>query len=168
MKFALALTSSLLTALALTSAANADSYTDLIGKSARAIVAENWRAGLSAARDVLDMPNLTAVQRAEALTHLCIHLTQIGRAGDAVRACDESIALNGSDWGAYVNRGNAHAANGNRIAATSDYRKAKDLNPAAAVTDIAESMKRETPFAFGRPSETTDPQQAQGEQRLAE
>lgn len=168
MKFALVLTSSLLASLSVVGAAKADTYSTLLDKSARAIVAEKWRAGLAATRELLDMPNLTAAQRAEGLTHLCIHLTQVGRTEHAMRACNESIALNGSDWGAYVNRGNAHSAMGNHIAAKADYRKAKELNPTTETIEIAESMKSDTPFIFGRPSGGAATQQALGEQRLAE
>ncbi|MGE3334106.1 MAG: tetratricopeptide repeat protein [Rhodospirillaceae bacterium] len=168
MKFALVLTSSLLASLSFVSVAKADSYSGLLDKSARAIVAEKWRAGLAATRELLDTPNLTAAQRAEGLTHLCIHLTQIGRSEHALRACNESIALNGGDWGAYVNRGNAHSALGNRIAAKADYRKAKELNPTAETVEIAESMLSETPYIFARPPAGAGTQQALGEQRLAE
>ncbi len=168
MKFALVLTSSMLASLSIVSAAKADAASDLLDKSARAIVAEKWRAGLAATREFLDTPNLTADQRAAGFTHLCIHLTQIGRTDHALRACNESIALNGGDWGAYVNRGNAHSAMGNRIAAKADYRKARELNPAAETVEIAESMMSETPYIFARPKAGAGTQQALGEQRLAE
>ncbi|MGE3475879.1 MAG: hypothetical protein AB7H70_08730 [Rhodospirillaceae bacterium] len=168
MKFALVLSSSLLASLSVVSAAKADTYSGLLDKSARAIVAEKWRAGLAAARELLDMPNLSTAQRAEGLTHLCIHLTQIGRTEHALRACNESIALNPGGWGAYVNRGNAHSAMGNRIAAKADYRKARHLNPTAETIEIAESMMSETPYIFARPSPGAGTQQALGEQRLAE
>jgi tetratricopeptide (TPR) repeat protein len=168
MKFALVLSSSLLASLSVVGAAKADTYSDLLDKSARAIVAEKWRAGLAATRELLDTPNLTTKQRAEGLTHLCIHLTQIGRVEHALRACNESIAFNDSEWGAYVNRGNAHSAMGNRIAAKADYRKAKELNPTTETVEIAESMMKETPYIFGRPSVSAGTQQALGEQRLAE
>lgn len=168
MKFALVLTSSLLASLSVVSAAKADTYADLLGKSARAIVAEKWRAGLKATRELLDMPNLSAAQRAEGLTHLCIHLTQIGRTEHALRACNESIALNPGGWGAYVNRGNAQSAMGNRIAAKADYRKARELNPTAETVEIAESMMSETPYIFARPPAGAGTQQALDEQRLAE
>ncbi|MCA0202283.1 MAG: hypothetical protein LCH56_15865 [Proteobacteria bacterium] len=168
MKFALVLTSSLLASLSVVSAAQADTTSGLLDKSARAIVAEKWRTGLAATRELLDTPNLTTEQRAAGLTHLCIHLTQIGRTEHALRACDESIALNGADWGAYVNRGNVHSAMGNRIAAKADYKKAKELNPTTETVEIAESMMKETPYIFGRPAVDAGTQQALGEQRLAE
>jgi Flp pilus assembly protein TadD len=168
MKIALVLTTSLLASLSVVGAAKADTYSELLDKSARAIVAEKWRTGLAATRELLDTPNLTAEQRAEGLTHLCIHLTQIGRTAHALRACNESIALNDSDWGAYVNRGNAHSAMGHRIAAKTDYRTAKELNPTAETIEIAESMMDETPYIFARPTMGIGTQQALGEQRLAE
>lgn len=168
MKIALVATTALLASLSFVSAAKADTYSDLLDKSARAIVAEKWRAGLSATRDLLELPNLTSVQRAEGLTHLCIHLTQMGRTDHALRACDQSIALNASDWGAYVNRGNAHSAIGQRIAAKADYRKAKELNPTAETIEIAESMAADTPYIFSRPVAGAGTQQALGEQRFAE
>lgn len=159
---------SLLVSVSVTSIAKAETYTELLDKSAQAIVAEKWRMGLSATRQLLDMPYLTSEQRAEGLTHLCIHLTQIGRTLQAKRACDESIALNASDWGAYVNRGNALSAMGYRIAAKADYRKAKELNPTAEAITVAEAMQDATPYVFGAPPAGSGVQQAQGGQLLAE
>lgn len=160
--------SSLLVSLSAISAAHAETYTELLDKSAKAIIAEEWRTGLAATRDMLELPYLTTEQRASGFTHLCIHLTQIGRATEALRACNQSIALNANDWGAYVNRGNALSALGFRIAAKADYRKAKAMNPTSEAVTVAADMQPETPYVFTRPPYAGSVQQAQGEQILAE
>lgn len=167
MKFVAALTT-LLVSFSAVSAANADTYTKLLDTSSQAIVAAKYRTGLAATRELLELPNLTAEQKAAGLNHLCIHLSQIGRTSQALRACNESIALNASDWGVYVNRGNALSAAGFRIAAKASYRKAEELNPAAGTIEVAESMQRETPYVFGRPMGGAGVQQAQDKQVLAE
>jgi tetratricopeptide (TPR) repeat protein len=150
------------------SSAQAETYTDLLDKSATAIIAEKWRTGLVHTRALLDLPGLTPSQRASGLTHLCVQLTQLGRTRDALRACNETIALNPNDWGAYINRGNALSAMGRRIAAKADYRKAAELNPTTEAVDVAESLRPETPYVLGRAPYGTGLQQAQGEQLLAE
>lgn len=159
---------SLLISASVTSAARAETYSELLHKSAAAMMAEEWRTALSHTRELLALPYLTGEQRAAGLTHLCVQLTQVGRTGEALRACNASIALNAKDWGAYVNRGNALSALGYRTAAKADYRKAKELNPTSQAVDVAADMQPATPYVFTRPAYGGGVQQAQGEQLLAE
>lgn len=158
----------LLVSFSAVSAAHADTYTTLLDKSSQAIVSEKWRTGLAATRDLLELPNLTSEQKAAGLNHLCIHLSQIGRTSQAIRACNESIALNASDWGVHINQGNALSAAGFRIAAKASYSMAEELNPTSPMIEVAESMQPETPYVFGRPMLGAGVQQAQDKQVLAE
>jgi tetratricopeptide (TPR) repeat protein len=158
----------LLVSFSAVSAAQADTYSNLLDKSSQAIISEKWRTGLAATRDLLALPDLTSAQKAVGLNHLCIHLSQVGRTAQAIHACNASIALDASDWGVHVNKGNALSAAGFRIAAKASYRKAEELNPTNSMIEVAESMQPQTPYAFGRPMMGAGVQQAQDKQVLAE
>lgn len=168
-------TTTVLAAAALTGAllasaapARAETYAQLLDRSAAAIVAEDFRTGLVHSRDLVALPHLTRTQQAVAYTHLCINLSQIGRSTEALRACDEAVARDAGAWGAYVNRGNVRSAVGDRLAARADYRKAKSLSPSQPAVDVAATLQARTPYVFFRPAAGIATQQAQGEQVLAE
>jgi hypothetical protein len=82
----------LLLCAAATASARAETYGQLLDKSRKAMMSEDWRAGLAHTRAMLDLPALSREQLAGGLAHLCIHLTQLDRAAEAQAACNESIA----------------------------------------------------------------------------
>ncbi len=90
MKIAAGLAALLLCAAA--SSAQAETYTQLLDKSTKAMMSADWRTGLRHARTLLDLPDLGREERGAGLAHLCIHLTQLGRADEAQGACNEISA----------------------------------------------------------------------------
>jgi hypothetical protein len=90
MKIAAAFATFLVCAAA--SSAQAETYNQLLDKSAKAMRSADWRGGLRHARALLDLPDLGRDERGAGLAHLCIHLTQLGQADEAQAACNETIA----------------------------------------------------------------------------
>jgi len=168
MKNITALAAALLASAVSVSSANAETYVELLDRSSKAIVAQQFRAGLAVSREMVALPYLTRAQQAVAYNHLCINLSQIGRTSDALRACNQAVALDDKAYGSYVNRGNVLSALGYRPAARADYRVAKQLSPTAKAVNVAATLQSETPYVFLRPAGGASTQQAQNPQGFAE
>ena len=109
----------------------------LLGQSAEAATAADWRLGDSISRQMLALPDLTRVQTAAGLSHLCVHLINLAEFDSAHLACRRSIAADLTAWGGYLNRGHLYYARGDLGQARIDYKRAQTLNPAAPVFDMA-------------------------------
>lgn len=73
--------------------------------------------------------NITARERTATFNSICAVENILGNAEAAIDACDAAIKADKAYWKAYVNRGNARAALGNREGAIEDYCRANELNP---------------------------------------
>lgn len=160
-KIAAVTVSLLISAFSVSSAmAETASFTTLLDKSAKAMSEKDWPEGLAASRQLVALPYLTKANEAVAYTHLCINLSQMGRIRQALRACDQAVALDPEAWGAYINRGNVLLSSGYRLAARADFRRADELKPAGAIVETAAPMQKETAYVFMRPAINAAPQQA--------
>ncbi|MCJ9429537.1 hypothetical protein [Kordiimonas marina] len=73
--------------------------------------------------------NLTDAERVSAHNSLCAAEFSLGHYGAAKKACTAAIKADRGYWKAYVNRGNAQRALGDKEAALADYCAAHALEP---------------------------------------
>lgn len=73
--------------------------------------------------------NLTAEERTMAFNSICAAEFVLGNAEAAAEACTAAIEGDGRYWKAFVNRGNARKALGDKEGAIADYCRARDLRP---------------------------------------
>ncbi|WP_420429474.1 hypothetical protein [Kordiimonas sp.] len=73
--------------------------------------------------------DLTAKERTMAFNSICAAEFVLGNAEAAAEACTAAIEGDNGYWKAFVNRGNARKALGDREGAIADYCRAHDLRP---------------------------------------
>jgi len=111
--------------------------TALLSESATAALNADWQRGASLSRRLLSTPDLSSEIAAAGWSHLCVHLTNLADFGNAMVACNKSVALEPASWGNYMNRANLYVARNEMPQARSDYNRAKALNPSASVLEQA-------------------------------
>ena len=73
--------------------------------------------------------DLTSAERTMAFNSICAAEFVLGNAEAAAEACTAAIEGDGRYWKAFVNRGNARKALGDKEGAIADYCRAHDLRP---------------------------------------
>jgi tetratricopeptide (TPR) repeat protein len=139
-----ALTAALVLA-AFSAQAGATASSQLLNRSAKAMMSEDWYTGSLASRKALGLPNLNTWETMAALNNLCIFQTKLGLFKEALVTCTKSVERGPDQWANYINRANLLAMTGDARGAKADYARAKELNPTSPDLRPSRLMKPVTP-----------------------
>lgn len=145
----------ILSTIAVAHAERPATFTELLSQSTAAAVDGDWRMGESYSRRLIALPGLTPSDAAAGFSHLCMHLSNLGKFSDAFAACNKSIALEPDSWSTYLNRGNLRFAYGDKDGAKVDYMHARELNPSAPALTAAFAFTMSPKYVVPTPAGTS-------------
>lgn len=104
---------------------------EFLSAGAEAIRAGRYDEGIRLTTLGLERYNPTTMDRAAALSNLCAAYAAKGEPDEAIEYCNQSLALNSSNWRAYSNRSYAYYLKRMYSEATFDLDAAAAINPRA-------------------------------------